>query len=164
MRFRALLFVSLCVVGCNNDVTGLPPASNPATETFAASLGIDITQMSKTASGVYFQTIRIGTGEEIKATTDTIIVTYIGYLKDGTQIDQASNVRVTGGFVQGFRDGIVGMREGGERKIVIPSDLAYGSQTIRNADLSIKIPRQSTLVFDITVIHVHTPTDSTSTS
>jgi FKBP-type peptidyl-prolyl cis-trans isomerase FkpA len=164
MRHRFLLLATLSAIACNNNVTGLPPASNPATETFAASLGINITQMNKTASGVYYQTLRVGTGDEIKSTSDTIIVAYAGYLKDGTMFDQNSNYRVAGIPVQGFTDGIIGMREGGERKIVIPSNLGYGSETIRNSDLSIKIPRQSTLIFDITVLRVHTPADTTTTS
>lgn len=166
MRSRFIL-LSLAVAAvvtaaaCNNNVTGLPPASDPAHETFAATLGIDISSMSRTASGVYFQTMRVGTGSEITTKSDTVIVTYVGYLKDGTRFDQGSSVRVTS-FIQGFVDGIQGMREGGERKLVIPSALGYGSQTIRNPDLTIKIPRQSTLVFDVTVLRVHTPVDTAS--
>jgi FKBP-type peptidyl-prolyl cis-trans isomerase len=164
MRLQLLMLASLVAIACNNDITALPPPSDPATETFAPSLGINISQMSKTASGVYFQTLRVGTGDDIKAGSDTIIVTYVGYLKDGTQFDQNSNYRVSGSVVPGFIDGIIGMREGGERMIVIPSALGYGSQTIRNADLSIRIPRQSTLIFDVTAIRVHNPVDTTSTS
>ena len=166
MLMKTLLLTSLvALVACNNSVTGLPPGSDPATETFAPSLGIDISHMNRTAKGVYYETIRVGTGNDIKATSDTIIVTYAGYLKDGTLFDQASNFRVpTLAVVPGFLDGIQGMREGGERKIVIPSALGYGSQTIRNSNLSIKIPRQSTLIFDITVLRVHNPTDSTKTT
>jgi FKBP-type peptidyl-prolyl cis-trans isomerase len=166
MQMKTLLLASLCAMAaCNNDVTGLPPGSDPATETFAASLGINISAMSKTAKGVYYQTIHVGTGEQVKLTSDTVIVTYVGYLKDGTQFDQASGYRVPlASVVPGFLDGILGMSEGGERKIVVPSDLGYGNQTIRNSDLSIKIPRQSTLIFDITVTHVHNPTDTTTTS
>jgi FKBP-type peptidyl-prolyl cis-trans isomerase FkpA len=164
MRLYLLMLASLGAIACNNDITALPPPSDPATETFAASLGINISQMSKTASGVYFQTLRVGTGDDIKAGSDTIIVTYVGYLKDGTQFDQGSNYHVSGSVVPGFIDGIIGMREGGERMVVIPSALGYGNQTIRNADLSIRIPRQSTLVFDITAIRVHNPVDTTSTS
>ena len=151
-------------MACNNDVTGLPPGSNPATETFAASLGINIASMSKTAKGVYFQTIKIGTGDVISTQSDTIIVSYAGYLTDGTLFEQNARYAVTVNAIPGFLDGIQGMAGGGERKIVIPSDLAYGSQTIRNADLSIKIPRQSTLIFDITALHVHTIVDTTTKS
>lgn len=164
MRYRFLLLATLSAIACNNDVTGLPPGSNPATETFAASLGINIASMSRTAKGVYYQTIKIGTGDVIGVNSDTIVVNYAGYLKDGTLFEQAIGYHVTVNAIPGFMDGIQGMAEGGERKIVIPSDLGYGSQTIRNADLSIKIPRQSTLIFDITATHVHTPVDTTTKS
>jgi FKBP-type peptidyl-prolyl cis-trans isomerase len=151
-----LLAAALLAVACNNDVTGLAPPSDPATETFAPSLGVNISQMSKTSGGVYYQDVIVGTGAEVVAASDSVFVSYSGYLKDGTLIEQGSNV-FFGPPLFGFRQGILGMKEGGKRKLVIPSALAYGSTTIRNSDLSIRIPRQSTLIYDVQLLHVHTP-------
>jgi FKBP-type peptidyl-prolyl cis-trans isomerase len=86
-------------------------------------------------------------------------VTYSGYLKDGTLFDSGTNTAFDVAIViPGLRDGIIGMREGGKRKIVIPSELGYDGRSVRNLDGSIKIPRQSTLIFDIEILKVTNPT------
>lgn len=156
MRHRYLLWTLLTAVACNGEITGLGPPSDPATETFAAALGVNINQMSRSTDGVYYQDLIVGTGPEITATSDTVILSYAGYLKDGTLFETGSNVNLGPNLI-GFRKGIVGMKEGGKRKLVIPSELGYGSSIIRNSDLSIRIPRQSTLIYDVTVLRVHTP-------
>jgi FKBP-type peptidyl-prolyl cis-trans isomerase FkpA len=159
MKPLALLSAALlALTGCNDEITGLEPPSDPATETFAASLGVDISAMSRTPEGVYFLDQAEGTGAEITSKTDSVFVTYAGYLKDGKLFDSGTNVRfVLGQLLPGFRSGLTGMKQGGKRKLVIPSELGYGRTTIRNPDGSTKIPRQSTLVFDVEVIAVHNP-------
>jgi FKBP-type peptidyl-prolyl cis-trans isomerase FkpA len=156
MRHRYLLWTLLTAVACNGEITGLELPSNPATETFAPALGVTISQMSKTEEGVYYKDIIVGTGPDITVTSDTVILSYAGYLKNGTLFETGSNVFL-GPNLEGFRKGIVGMKEGGKRKLVVPSELGYGSTVIRNSDLSVRIPRQSTLVYDVTVLRVHTP-------
>ena len=85
-------------------------------------------------------------------------VTYAGYLKDGKLFDSGANAKfVPATLVTGFREGMVGMKEGGRRKIVIPSELGYGGVSLRDADNKIKIPRQSTLIFDIDLLKLHEP-------
>jgi FKBP-type peptidyl-prolyl cis-trans isomerase FkpA len=157
---RYVLFAAASLLGavsCNNEVTGLEPPSDPATETFAARLGVDIPSMSKTTTGVYYTDLVVGTGAEVTDKTDTVTVTYAGYLKDGTLFDNGSNVALEPKFlVAGFRTGMIGMRVGGKRKLVIPSDQGYGGQTINEG--TTKIPRQSTLIFDIELFSLHTPT------
>ena len=54
-----------------------------------------------------------------------------------------------GNVIPGWDAGVVGMRVGGQRRLVIPPDLAYGS-----AGSSGVIPPNATLVFDITLISV----------
>jgi FKBP-type peptidyl-prolyl cis-trans isomerase len=151
----------LALASCNNDVAGLGPPSDPATETFAPSTGVVIANMTKMPNGVYYQDLSVGTGATLTDKSDTAWVTYAGRLKDGTLFDSGTNSKfeLPGGAIVGFRTGIQGMKVGGHRKLVIPSELAYDGQVIKDPQTGkIIIPRQSTLVFDVDLLNVHTPT------
>jgi FKBP-type peptidyl-prolyl cis-trans isomerase len=162
MKKLALLVLLLgASAGCNSSVLGAGPPSNPATESFAASLGVDISTFAVTESGVYYKDIRVGTGTDEAAAADQITITYAGYLKDGTLFDSRSTPtqQFLSNFIQGFRDGIIGMRAGGIRKLVIPSALAYTWRGL--PDASPPIPRNATLIFDVEVFAVTKPTTTT---
>jgi FKBP-type peptidyl-prolyl cis-trans isomerase FkpA len=150
------LFV-IVVAGCNHDVLGAGTPSDPATESFDPSLGVDIASSQRTESGVYYRDIRPGTGE-VAAAEDGVTITYVGRLKDATIFDSRSTPAPfpLALFIRGFRDGIVGMRVGGVRKIVIPSALAYGWQG--RPDANPPIPRNATLIFDVELFAVTKPT------
>ena len=160
MKHQALLIGALLVAAaCNNDITGLGPPSDPATETFAASLGVNIPQMSKTTDGVYYRDLLAGTGPTVSDSAVSITVNYAGYLKDGKLFESKNNIVLTlSTVVPGFRSGLLGAKEGGRRKLVIPSELGYGHVSRKNAENEIIIPRQSTLIFDIDVLKVTNPT------
>ena len=164
MKSSALLLATslLAAAACNDDITGLEPPSDPATETFAPSLGIDIDAMTRTAEGVYYLDQVVGTGDSVTAKTDSIRVTYALYLKDGRLVEARSNVLfVLEGVIAGFKIGVTGMKAGGRRRIVIPSELGYGRFTQYEFSggqvIAIKIPRQSTLIFDVEVLAVYNP-------
>lgn len=98
----------------------------------------------------------VGTGA-VAAPGDTVTVNYVGSLTDGTVFD-ASADHGTQGFtftlgagqvIKGWDEGIVGMREGGKRKLVIPASLAYGDQSPAPS-----IPANSTLVFEVELLKV----------
>lgn len=157
-HFAFLMAALIATAGCNNEVTGLEPPSDPATETFAASLGVNISAMSRTSTGVYYLDEVVGTGPEIIEKTDSVFVNYAGFLKDGRLFDSGTNTRfVLNAVIPGFKSGMTGMREGGKRKLVIPSAQGYGGQTIRESNGRVKIPRQSTLIFNVEVLKVHNP-------
>ncbi len=98
-----------------------------------------------------------GTGKEAKA-GDTIVVHYTGALAaDGTifqsSYDNGQAVPLTlkegpGGVITGWALGIPGMKEGGKRRLIIPADQAYGSQSQQG------IPANSALVFDVTLVSI----------
>src|SRR5690349_14007653 len=124
-----LIFAS--VISCNDTITGLEAPSDPTKETFAASLGVNIATMLKTESGVYYADVAVGTGVADTATTDSIKINYTGRLKDGFQFDASTNVTFpVASIVTGMRQGLYGMKEGGKRKLVIPSALGYGPTAI----------------------------------
>jgi FKBP-type peptidyl-prolyl cis-trans isomerase FkpA len=130
--------------GCNlsTDVPDQP--TDPATETFASNLQVNIATMTKTTAGTYYRDLVPGTGAEI-AGIPSIVISYQAYLKDGSLVAQLNSVQqLLGSLIPGLRDGMQGMRPGGERLIVVPSELAYG-----NATTVPGIPPNSTLVFDM---------------
>ena len=101
----------------------------------------------------------VGTGATAES-GDTVTVNYVGSLTNGTVFDASAN-HGTSGFtftlgagqvIPGWDQGIVGMKEGGKRKLVIPPSLAYGNQAIGNV-----IPANSTLVFEVELVKVQKP-------
>ncbi len=164
-----LWYPALALVGaiaCNNEITGLEPPSNPATETFAAALNVNVAQMTKLPSGTYIQDITVGTGAEVVARTDSVWVTYAGFLKDGKLFNSGTNLKFEPrNLVKGFAAGLVGMKVGGERLMVIPSEQGYGGTSQREPGTGkILIPRQSTLIFRVTLLKLHTPEPETGTT
>lgn len=100
--------------------------------------------------------LRVGTGTE--ATNGRrVSVNYTLWLYSSTVTDNKGTLIESwpyaytlggGGVIQGWERGIPGMRVGGLRRLVIPPDLAYGSQA------SSRIPANSTLIFEIDLLSV----------
>jgi FKBP-type peptidyl-prolyl cis-trans isomerase len=98
----------------------------------------------------------VGTGAAAAA-GDTVTVNYVGSLTNGTVFDASANHGTTGftftlgvgQVIKGWDQGIVGMKEGGKRKLVIPADLAYGNQSPAPS-----IPANSALVFEVELLKV----------
>jgi len=113
---------------------------------FASSLEIDLSAMTRTASGLYIETVAEGTGEPVVA-GNTVTVSYVGLLASGIVFDPG-NLPLeftlgSGQVVAGFDEGVLGMRLDGIRIIIIPPSLAYGERAIG------AIPAGSILIFRI---------------
>jgi peptidylprolyl isomerase len=98
----------------------------------------------------------VGTGATAEP-GDTVTVNYVGSLTDGTVFDASAN-HGSSGFtfqlgagqvIKGWDQGIVGMKVGGKRKLIIPASLAYGDQAVGSV-----IPANSTLVFEVELTNV----------
>jgi len=143
----ALVLAALVLGACNLDVAQPPNTpSDPTTETFASNLKVDISTMQKTAAGDYYKDGTVGTGAELTQSTlpRTVIVTYQAFIKTGALFASAANQLATmNSFPVGMQDGMQGMREGGERLIVIPSALGYGNTP------GAPVPPNSTLIIDV---------------
>lgn len=93
----------------------------------------------------------VGKGLTVKK-GDLLTVDYVGTLLDGTEFDSSKKegrvpfkfVIGTGKVIKGWDQGLMGMREGGTRRLTIPSELAYGDRQV--GDL---IPPKSTLLFEV---------------
>jgi FKBP-type peptidyl-prolyl cis-trans isomerase FkpA len=156
-RVLAVFLALAAAVSCNDTVTGLEPPSDPTTETFAPSLGINIATMT-VLSGTWYSDVIVGTGASDTANTDSVKVNYSGFLKTGVKFDSGTaSVFTPSGVIDGFRIGMIGMKQGGRRKVVIPSSLGYGNVAQKDLNGQIRIPRQSTLIFDIELVAVYNP-------
>jgi len=123
--------------------------SNPATETYAASTGVDISKMTKMPSGIYYQDIAVGTGDSLTQ-KKIVTLTFFGMLPNGFIFDRVNNQAIVDlrQTLTGFSDGMIGMRAGGVRRTVIPSSLAYGPR----GAAGLGIPQNSTIVYEISLI------------
>ena len=86
-----------------------------------------------------------------------VLVHYSGWLPDGSMFDSSRPrgqpfdfVVGRGQVIKGWDEGLVGMRVGGKRKLVIPSDLGYGSRGSPPV-----IPSDAVLVFDVELMNVY---------
>jgi FKBP-type peptidyl-prolyl cis-trans isomerase len=117
------------------------------------------------------QDVTVGTGKEAKPGT-IVSVLYVGRLQDGTVFDSSEAngnqpLRFqlgAEGLIPGFQIGINGMKEGGERRIAIPPEFAYGTQDVKDKDGKTIIPANSTIVFDIRLVKLEDATSTPSTS
>jgi peptidylprolyl isomerase len=151
-RAVALGLAPLLLAACLSGTDSGSP-SDPATETYAPSLGVNIAQMTKISNALYYQDVITGTGVTA-ATGKSLSVNYTGWLVDGTQFDTSigkapiSFTLGVGTVIPGWDLGLLGMRVGGKRRLVIGSDLAYGSGGFG------VIRPNSTLVFDVQLLSV----------
>lgn len=118
--------------------------------------GLQSYAVSLAENGLQTKDLREGAGRAAMQ-DNVVVVHYVGTLEDGTLFDSSVMRGVpfefqlgSGQVIQGWEQGIEGMREGGKRKLTIPPELAYGDR-----DLGI-IPPSSTLIFEVELIEVKT--------
>jgi FKBP-type peptidyl-prolyl cis-trans isomerase len=112
-------------------------------------------QATTTSSGLQVTDEVVGTGQEAK-TGDTVSVNYTGWLADGTKFDSSYDRNQTfdftlgaGNVIKGWDEGVVGMKVGGKRKLIIPPDLAYGASGYPPV-----IPANATLTFEVELVAI----------
>ena len=112
----------------------------------------------KLANGLEMQDVVVGSGAEAKK-GDVVSAHYVGTLSNGQKFDssydhgQPFSFALGGGMViQGWDLGLVGMKVGGKRKLIIPPDLGYGDRNIGEG----LIPPNSILLFDVELVGVKT--------
>ena len=97
-----------------------------------------------------------GTGEVAVTATSTVTVDYQGWLADGTLFDSSiqrgepMTVQLgQGGTIPGWEQGMIGMKVGEKRRIVIPPAFAYGAEGVEGV-----IPANATLTFEVELLSV----------
>jgi FKBP-type peptidyl-prolyl cis-trans isomerase len=102
--------------------------------------------------------LTVGTGATAEA-GDSVTVNYVGMLTNGTVFDASASHGTTGftfnlgagQVIKGWDEGVVGMKVGGKRELVIPASLGYGAQAVGS------IPANSVLVFEVELLNVTPP-------
>ena len=108
----------------------------------------------KTDEKVETKDIKVGSGREVKM-GDKVTVHYTGTLKDGTKFDSSRDKNtpftftVGQGVIEGWSQGVIGMKQGGRRTLTVPSSLGYGKRGSPP-----RIPPDSQLTFDIEVLKI----------
>jgi FK506-binding nuclear protein len=154
IRFKSDTFAVLQSDTIQNESTVVASAdADNETTPLEATLRDSITTKGELMKLV-IDDVRIGTGPAAE-NDDTVTVNYIGATRDGVQFDN-SYVRgepfsFTIGenkVIKGWEEGLVGMKVGGQRILVIPPEMAYGSAQVG------PIPANSALVFTIELLEI----------
>jgi peptidylprolyl isomerase len=107
-----------------------------------------------TDSGLRITDLEVGEGAEA-VSGRTVAVNYRGTLVNGREFDSSYGRGPfrfplgAGRVIQGWDEGVAGMRVGGKRRLVIPPDLAYGSRGAGGV-----IPPDATLIFEVELLEV----------
>ena len=167
----AVLLLALLVAGCGSDSSAKPAAkatstpSNPAQEVdhIASEISTKLSQRPKIPrpqgqppAGLVERDIVKGTGARVKP-GEPISVQYVGASwSDGKEFDaswnrgQAFSLSIPGQVIEGWNEGILGMRQGGRRLLIIPPVKGYGANG--TPDGSIKPNETLAFVVDATKV------------
>ena len=108
-----------------------------------------------TPSGLRYKDLQVGQGAEA-AKGKTVEIHYTGWLEDNTKFDSSLDPSHPFTFrigiddvIQGWHQGIAGMKVGGKRRLVVPPELGYGKQGVARV-----VPPNATLVFEVELVNV----------
>jgi FKBP-type peptidyl-prolyl cis-trans isomerase FkpA len=153
---------SILLVSCLKKDNGCsysdPSATSSASEqqdlkAYLDSIGTVATLSPK---GFYYRVESMGEGKTAGQCSQ-ITVAYKGWLTNGSSFDQQSSIGFTslGSLIEGWREGIPLIKEGGQIRLYIPPSLGYGAKGITDNNTgNIVVPPNSIIIFDITLIAV----------
>jgi FKBP-type peptidyl-prolyl cis-trans isomerase len=131
-------------------ISNSPPSIAEAR--FADTLAIDLAEFQRSETGLYWKDITIGEGTVVAA-GQRVSAHYEGFLPDGSSFDHSRQrgpiqfAVVRGSVIDGWVEGVTGMRVGGTRQLIIPPALGYGE-----AGAGDVIPPNATLIFTVEVV------------
>ncbi len=116
-----------------------------------------ITKMVKNSSGLEYEIIKEGTGAT-PSVGQTVTVHYTGWLDENgkpgrkfdSSVDRGQPFRFTigvGQVIKGWDEGVLNMKVGEKRRLIIPANLGYGAR-----GAGAVIPPNATLIFDVELI------------
>jgi FKBP-type peptidyl-prolyl cis-trans isomerase FkpA len=136
---------------CNYNACEIiaPTAEVTAVENYLSSK--NITNATKHCSGMYYKIDTAGNGSVTPGICSIINITYKGYLTDGRIFDQSTTDFVLDQLITGWKIGIPLIKAGGKIQLYIPPSLGYGYQDLFDKNQNLIVPRNSVLIFEITL-------------
>jgi FKBP-type peptidyl-prolyl cis-trans isomerase len=145
--FLALTAVFVVAQTATKKTTAAAPDTNAPTKVIGDGV--------KTASGLQYWDIKLGTGELAKEGSH-VRVHYTGWLTTGKKFDSSVDAGKpfdftlgNGDVIKGWDQGVAGMKVGGKRQLRIPPALGYGANGYPPV-----IPANATLIFDVQLLGV----------
>ena len=152
-RCKWALCVAICYAFCAANL--LAQTTGTGSTSTSSKMDAKVMQLQKID-------VKQGTGAEATA-GKAVTVHYTGWLYDpaapgqkGPKFDSSRDRQVPFGFnlgagkvIRGWDEGVAGMKVGGQRTLIIPADMAYGSRGAGGV-----IPPDATLIFDVELIEV----------
>jgi peptidylprolyl isomerase len=124
-----------------------------------ATIVIGGEKVNTTSSGLKYVDHKVGNGDSPKK-GEIVIVHYTGTLENGTKFDSSVDRGEPfkfpigiGRVIKGWDEGVLTMKPGGKRKLIIPGNLAYGKDGISQGGKQI-IPPNATLIFEVELLEV----------
>lgn len=164
----AIMAIALSVIRFKTDVFTLADSVDSDTQTALVSVAdentmdeeeledalIDASSVDGTLRELVIDDVRIGSGEAVKD-GDTVTVQYVGTTQDGVKFDSSYDRGIPyeftvgdGKVIEGWDKGILGMKVGGQRILVIPAEMGYGNTQVG------PISPNSPLVFSVELIAI----------
>jgi len=155
------VFVLVFAQGIQPNAIAAPLTQTPAiavvseNNTLIASKTMTDANAISTPSGLKYIEIKEGTGAQPQA-GQTVSVHYTGTLEDGTKFDSSRDRNQpfsfklgAGQVIKGWDEGLSTMKVGGQRQLIIPPGLGYGSRGAGGV-----IPPNATLIFDVELLKI----------
>ncbi len=154
--FFAFLATGMMMSGCQSSQNETKSTPEAAKETAGNYPGWATTQQPETtASNLKYIDLKVGDGASPQSGRQ-VIVHYSGYLQNGTKfdssVDRGEALAFTigiGQVIKGWDEGVMSMKAGGKRKLIIPPHLGYGASGAPPV-----IPPNAELVFDVELLEV----------
>jgi peptidylprolyl isomerase len=143
------VLLAACVISEKKPAAPSAPAASQPEE------AVDQSKTVTTPSGLKYIDMKVGEGQS-PTTGQAVTVHYTGRLANGNKFDSSVDrgqpftfVIGTGQVIKGWDEGVATMKVGGQRRLIIPPQLGYGSRGFSNV-----IPPNSELHFDVELLDV----------
>ncbi|MEI6042580.1 MAG: FKBP-type peptidyl-prolyl cis-trans isomerase [bacterium] len=145
-----------------DDVVGTPITSNLEVNLATTSdVSVKDTTVTAPSTDIKNNSTKNMDTEKVSKAGDTLTVNYVGTLENGTKFDSSIDrgtpfkfVVGIGQVIKGWDEGMVGMKVGEKKRLVIPGEKAYGSRGIPDGNGGYMIPPNATLIFEVEMLGI----------